>query len=514
MDGSGSVAVPEGRRLSVDRWLMAAQLLVLLAIVCLWAALLAAHVADRYRVDHVSGVWLGLVHYAREGVLYPPLAEQGHYGGTRYMPIPIGLYTAAAAITDQYLASGKLLGHAQLAAVCLLALVVLRRAQLQWLIALSLVAAFLATEPALIAGHGLRQDALPVALQLGALLVAEHATRRAHLAASGLLCALAVLAKLTALWAAVAVPLWLLHARRVRDLGWFGAVFLASTTVLFVAVELLSGGGFSESMRGTAASADVTLRDVAWAPWRAAGMIIESSVAVSHVLPLALLGLAVAVRRRSLSPYLIAWPLSLTMLIVIVTHPGAESNHLIDFAALTAICAGYGAATVLHVARPAGRLLVVILLVWALAAGIRVYLLEPGFEAAKVLVGAERRFDGEDLGGFSEHVSPSHSVFSEDPGISVLLGQTPVVLDPYVFRSLAVGNPQWSRDLAERIRAQEFERIVLIVDAESEAATGWYRDVHLGLEVRDAVLARYRLIAELDAHGSWGYHVYVPADDP
>ena len=89
--------------------LPAACLVALAVIVASAAALALVHVADLYEMDHVSGVWLGLAQYFNEGVFYPPLEAQGHYAGTRYMPLQFCLHALLARLTGEYLISGKLL---------------------------------------------------------------------------------------------------------------------------------------------------------------------------------------------------------------------------------------------------------------------------------------------------------------------------------------------------------------------------------------------------------------------
>jgi hypothetical protein len=55
---------------------------------------------------------MNLAKYANEGVLYPPLLDGQHYGGTHWTPLPILLNAGAARLTGEYLTSGKLVGIA------------------------------------------------------------------------------------------------------------------------------------------------------------------------------------------------------------------------------------------------------------------------------------------------------------------------------------------------------------------------------------------------------------------
>jgi hypothetical protein len=57
-------------------------------------------------------------------------------------------------------------------------------------------------------------------------------------------------------------------------------------------------------------------------------------------------------------------------------------------------------------------------------------------EAWRQIRGGESQYLGEDLGELGQILRRSESILPE-PGLSVLLDEDPVVLDPYVFRSLA-----------------------------------------------------------------------------
>ena len=98
------------------RWLSAALVLVSAGVLGACVLLAAAHVDDRYKLDHVSGARIALAQYVNEGTLYPELDDGRFYGGTRFMPLPVLLHAAVAKLTGEYLVSGKLLGYAAMAA--------------------------------------------------------------------------------------------------------------------------------------------------------------------------------------------------------------------------------------------------------------------------------------------------------------------------------------------------------------------------------------------------------------
>jgi hypothetical protein len=170
--------------------------------------LAVAHVDDRYGVDHVSGSWLGLAAAARDGVLYPPLFDDGFYGGTRWMPLPFLLYALSDLVTGDLLAGAKAVGYTAAAAVLALVVLACRRRGAPWAAALALGAAVAASRAGTTVFLGIRGDAVSLALGLGAAAVLERRETERGAAVAGLLCALALLAKLSAVWAPVAIVAW------------------------------------------------------------------------------------------------------------------------------------------------------------------------------------------------------------------------------------------------------------------------------------------------------------------
>jgi hypothetical protein len=95
-------------------------------------------------------------------------------------------------------------------------------------------------------------------------------------------------------------------------------------------------------------------------------------------------------------------------------------------------------------------------------------------------------------------------VLAEDPYVPVSLGRTPVVLDAWVLSRLAGSHPDWVADLALRIQSRAFDKIVLVYPITFEA---WYREVHFGQVVSDAIRESYRFTGRRA-----GYYIYVPGD--
>jgi hypothetical protein len=96
-------------------------------------------------------------------------------------------------------------------------------------------------------------------------------------------------------------------------------------------------------------------------------------------------------------------------------------------------------------------------------------------------------------------------LLSEDPYVPVSLGQRPVVLDPFMLLRVGRQNPAAAQHLVERIRAREFELIVL-VEPLQPVDRPWWRDVHFGSEIAAAVADAYVPDGTVQ-----GYYLYRPA---
>ena len=140
-----------------------AMLVVAALAVLAWLFLAFAHLHDRFNVNHVSGTLLALADRAREGVLYPPFFDGQSYGGTRAMPVPILLYAVAISIGGDLLAPAKLVDLLASAALVAVLVAVLRRRGASMTVSVGLAATVVTSQVFLLAGAGIRPEALPTA---------------------------------------------------------------------------------------------------------------------------------------------------------------------------------------------------------------------------------------------------------------------------------------------------------------------------------------------------------------
>ncbi len=460
-----------------------------------WAVVAAGHADDLYRINFVSGAWLALVRAASEGLFYPPLFDGTNFGGTRYMPFTVLLTTGVNEVVSDPLLAGKLVTYASCVVLAVLVLSILRREGVSLGVGLLLAAALAVSLPTVTLG--VRGDVPPVVLQLGAVaIVARSTTTRAVLLAGGLV-GLAALAKLNALWALAAIVVWLL-ARERRRLPPFLAAFVATAAVGLAGASLLSDGRFVDNIRELAFAdgqgLGTTLRyatGIAGSPpWR---LLTYLGAAGGVLVTLAVVRVALAAGRRAPTLYDVCLPFVVVTTLVTFLGAGAAENHLFDILVVSAVCAGLlvGCRGPLAVVdRRALEVAVVVLVGWTTAIGFQSTLRG---EAVEVLAGRTDAYEVRNL----EQLDARGEILSEDPTIPVMLGQDPIVQDPFMLRVIGKRHPEWVASLVERIDKHAFARILLTRRID-ESTIGWYEGANLGRGVADAIRRSYRYVGEVE----------------
>ena len=464
---------------------------VSVAGVAAWVLLAVAHVDSGYRADHVSGVRMALAQDAAEGVLYPPLYDGQRYGGTRYLPLTIVAHAGLAQVTDVTV-GGRLLGYASVVALAGLVVGWAVRVRAPWPLAAALGATLLVAEPGLGAAFGMRADGVPAALQLAAVGLVAASGSVPMVVGAAALAALALSAKLTAVWAALAIGLWLLAVDRSR-FAWFAGVYAGASVVLLGGFALLSDGRMVENLVGLAVAGVGGAGTAATAPNRLLHSLAQHTSPLWALVPVAAVAAMTSRLRARSGLVALSIGAQVPVLLVTFTDIGVGVNQLIDLAALAALAVALLA--VRAGPRTVGGLLLALITAWVVATGV-VTVTAP--DAAEVLRGAPTEEPGLD-----DHIGPDTTVLSEDPAVPVRQGTQPVVTDPFMLARLDRLEPGAIDDLVDRIEQREFDLVVLVVPAEGN--DDWWRDYHFGLRVIDAVRAQYE-----DAGTAEGYYLYEP----
>ena len=479
------------------------RLVAVVAGLCLLAfgVLITIHLGDAFGVDHASGVWMALAVGLRDGQLYPPLFDGEHFGGARYMPIPIGLYALANAVIDDPVVSLKLVNLAAAAALVAVLAVILRAGGTSRALTLGLIVSLLVTQTGLMVATG-RSDAMPAALQLAAIgLVAIRPSRRTF-ALAALLCVAAFLTKVTAIYAPLAIGIWLVATDR-RGLLAFGAVFVVGLGASLGLLHLLTDGRMLANFQEVSTSG-ITLGTILRAPLQALEQVQAGLGPILVLLPFIALAAVSAAIRRSVTVIDVALIVAVLVLLVVMTDTGAAYNHHVDVATLILLVVG-GLATAAR--RSQAYLL-------SAAIGCAVLVGNLLGTTALILPDVQRGISGvlsgtmaaeDDPHPLAALIGPDDSLLSEDPTVPVSLGRRPVILDPVMLLRFQRNHPDWTASLVARIEAGEFDRIVLLRDLDDPGAEEWYREWHLGTAVEAAIRDAYRLDATVGR-----YHLYVP----
>jgi len=486
-------------------------LLVTAAALIVWVLIAVAHVDDNYLITHVSGTRMALARYFDHGVLYPPIYDGNHFGGTRIMPLPIVLHGSVAKLTGDYLMSGKLVSYISLAALLVVVFVILRRLRCSLPVALLLTASLLVIEPGYRAAFAMLGDALPVTLGLLALLTAVEGRSRGGVVVAAALSGLALIAKLSALWAPLAIGVWLFAADR-RRLPAFLATYVVLVAALMAAFSIASSNRFFDNVIGLSLAGVGGLGAAIDAPSHLVRIMFFNTPVLWGLVPIAILAVGISGVRRNLSIYDLAFVCHIPLLLILFADIGADANHLFDLEVLGVLAIGraasYGASNESekemgsHAARAwlltVPQALVGLLFVWVTAT--QVIVLAPDVHTALASLRGGSVSDNRPLEGW---IDPEDSILSEDPYIPVALDQTPVVADPFMLPRIGERDPEAVLALVRRIEAKEFDFVVLSFPLERD---WWWERFHFGSDVMEAVRRTYEFSARTE-----GYYLYEPS---
>jgi hypothetical protein len=467
-----------------------------------WLIVALVHIDDRFEIGHGQGAWMALARHADVSGLYPELFDGTSYGGTRHMPLSILAHAALSRLTGEYITAGKLLGLFATAGMVVVTFALLRRIGCRWSWALALSALAVGGFAGFRAGTTIGGEPLPVVLGVGALMVAIRSRRHPALIGAAVLTALGVSAKLTAVWAPIAILAWLFVTER-RRAAYFAAYAVGATVLLLVAFNLMSNGRMADNLIAVWGAGVHSPLDLVKAPARLLDFLVEGEIAVWSLLPV--VAYAGATRRWPirLAALPLAWLAAAGLLVVVLADIGTGPNQILDLAVLTALCVGALVASAnLDDARD--RVIIMVLAGIVAWSGITSFVVRVRPPLQDALVTAATASDPYPRNFLEAQLSPDVSVLSEDPGLLIEAGRQPVVLDPFMLRRLADTHPDAVGQLIKRVNEQEFDLVVLIV-ALRDPSDEWWRDYHFGTEVITAVHQGY----ELDQRVG-GYFLYLP----
>ena len=346
-------------------------------------------------------------------------------------------------------------------------------------VSLALTATVVTSQVFLLAGTGIRPESLPTLLQVSAVALVALVPRRAAVVLAAILCAVAVFAKFSALWAPVAIGAWLLTRDRGR-LAPFVITLVTGIVALGALFTVASDGRILTNLLGLG-GAGISLGGVVKGPLKTVDLLLQYALASVVLLPVLVLGLFFASRASRPTIFQVALVAAGVILIVVMADVGSDYNHLLDVIVLLPIVAFevvQSLARRMDDPRPAWAFLAAVVLV-----GSSVALVSSRSNlstAAGVTGAADPRIDARPL---EAELAGSATVLAEDPYVSLYRGEQPTVIDPFMLIRIERRDPAIVEPLVSRVAAGEFDALVL-----RRAGRSGVRGLVPGFCLRHAVL--------------------------
>jgi hypothetical protein len=426
---------------------------------------------NQYFLTHVEGAWLACAYDFLHGVFYRPLFGPLGYGGTRYFP----LYFILTGWLSRPLGSLETAGIALSGACVVLTLiavfVVLRRMNVSVLLGIAAIAGILSAASTQQALLGAKGDSLASAANLWGVVVctASNSRRRAIYLGAALF-TLAFATKLTTVFGLAAVFIAWLLAKRTKEaielalatgIGYaavLGAMYVGSAERVFAIFRACAGGGGSLSY---------TLQ----APIHLLSKAIDvDPTSLFFLIPAFAFGLQYFLQNKTdLWPIYFAFVFAVTT--VIFGSLGIGINHLFDLQVASVI--------VLTVA--VSRLATLTEIgTGILAASLVVSIVPTSQSLHGDLNRASFRNDADEV--LLRLHGDNRPILAENPLVVIKSGKSPYLLDPFMFRILAMKQPLLANDLWDKMKHRNFGAIALERDPATAEGKEWYTSTHFGGE--------------------------------
>ena len=378
--------------------------------------------SDDRALEFVSGIYTSLSMDLSHGVFYRPLASSYGFGGVRYFPLFFALQSSLTGTGLSPLAAGHLISLLSAALAGLAVFCLLRRLGIPRMFAWACGTLVLASAGAVNVYTNIKPDLLAAALGLLGLSFAADPSRARNdpkrIAIATAFFASAVCTKPTSVFGlATAAVYWWLCGRRRAAIVILGATG-AAVAIAIGAFDLASNGRFLQIMAACATGgAGQSFLELASSQF-VASLLRDPVTAALLVLSLGL----VAYRRLRCQPQLPFLLLGITLVGTLVVHgsPGVGVNHLVDLyiACLIFMCTQWQAGS--------RRAIAVLFVAVALLGSAYVTARSRRFSELVHARGTVERV-------FREPGRRGRPVFSADPMIPVLAGESSYVLDPMML---------------------------------------------------------------------------------
>jgi hypothetical protein len=437
--------------------------------------------------DHATGSWFVIAHDVLNGTLYRPLESETGLGGTRYFPLYPLLIAGLVRLGLSYAEAGLLINVASWALAAGAAYMTLRTMEVQRILAGIFSVFAIGSYGTLTTVTSIRGDLLPLGFALWGVYAALKA-RSGNLVfvfIASLLFTLALSAKVTSLFWAAAMIVYLAMTGHRRQAMTMSALLALGAAVFLLWVNLASDGRFIDMMLVTS-SGGGSLFQALLGPVRLEEML-RGSDPLAYLATIA--GVVLLLSRynqlRS-NPAAVTLVSVLLMSVMIFGSRGTIHNHLVDInvAAMLMLASNYTDIRIKPNVIPLIFLFYALLIPWR-----HDYHYKNSWEHSA-------RTEAQDyLAAFDD------PVLSEHPGIPLALGRNPFLADAFMVNSLRGARPELHARLLADIKARRFNAIIL----SNVGAFDWYENGHFGGDFMQVVEANY-----VRDRGFGPYNFYLP----
>jgi hypothetical protein len=478
------------------RWRSLRILLVVSAIPIVVITFLRIHQCwanDAY-LDNPAGVWIALANDLCHGVFYRPLYGPLGYGGTRYFPLQFVVQAGLIKLGGGPIMTGHLLSLSATLGVMAGIYVLLRRLGVDRLLASCSSLFILCSESTQLALLSIRGDVLPAALVVWGIVASCGTTMSLRqLIVAAILFTLAFSAKITAGYAVCAVFLFYLLLGRRRQ-AWTLATLSAAGFTMVIAAMLIASHGRAFDVLKACLFGGESLTSIRQTPQRLALYAVGQDVGGSPFLVLASAALLAWPKRfwKEIAPLFFVCAAAMT--VIIFGSPGAFYNHLIDLQVAAIILV---AVWISHSDRQRASFGLAALAIAALLA----------------VFPAGRNFHEDDASPRRQDLLAAVQIAKSNPGlilsrnplIPVMAGQTPYVLDPFMFLMLSRRNPHFANPLWKMLQKKEFSEVVLAENPASNAGHKDNRNLQFATGFSKKLLDNYTLAQQMK-----GEYIFLP----
>lgn len=447
---------------------------------------------SEFDMSGAAGVWTTLAADFNQGVFYRPLSGPLGYGGTRYFPLHFIVQAALMRAGLGAIDAGRVIELVSLLVLIAAIYLLLRRLGVRpWL---STASAFLplATPSVQSVVGNIRGDIMPGALNLlGLAFGLEEKQGWRRVLVPSIFFTLAFAAKPTTIFGLATLTLALLLKRHFRTAGKLVSLTALGYVLVLASIQVASGGRafgiFSACALTGGGWASILLKGPLNLVLEAAGETPRNGVVFI------VLGCASLLAWRSKETLIPPLFLLTTMIVsaFIMGTPGADGNHLVDLYVASIIVLVTSLEQQSEQALRWGLCVIVTAVVLTLP--------EQAVLVEHAAIDAQsKREVSEQLLELTKGLS--RPVLAENPLLSIRAGQTPYVLDPFMFRILNERTPSYADGLWRRLRARSFGAVVLDLDPESDFGQSWYTSTDFGPDFLNELNANYYLQSRMGEH--------------